>query len=238
MVVQEIDIQSKRSGYYDQVKKIATLGQFQYYAVAYTWDKRWVPYPLNQSFKKQFGPTQAGQVIFSRYPIVFSKIHRFDKPKSLPFWERWFYLDRVVQIVQIKHPIIGSISLNHLHLEAFDEKERIFQMNQALEMASDEPRPQKTLILGDFNIDFNQKLPQDINRSLLQKFNEIGSLFDLQGTFPSNAPTERIDSLLLSHDWQIKRVEIVDHPDMTSGDISDHLPVYAILDLKKESNNE
>ena len=234
LVVQEIDQASARSGFHNQIEALAQELQFNYHATAYTWDKRWIPYPLHRAPNKQFGQTLAGQVIFSKHPIKFQKIQKFKKPNSLPFWKKWFYLDRLAQHTHIHHPIIGKINLTHLHLEAFDSNSRNKQFNLTFNTLQKKRTFQKTIIIGDFNIDFNKPLPKEIKKKPLQQFKEVLECQKGSPTYPSHKPTERIDTAWISQDWTILSAKTVETTDLKSGEISDHLPLHIVLEFKEK----
>ena len=237
LLVQEIDEKSKRSGYVDQINEIAKELEFQYYAVGYTWNKKWVPHPINKKLKEQFGPTLAGQVIFSRYPIIFHKIQRFKKPKSLSFLKKLFYLDRITQHISIEHPNIGIIKLSNVHLEAFDKRHTVHQLNETLEYRLNK-KVEKTIITGDFNIDFSKKLPENLDIKKFKKFKEIGSQNAKQKTYPSINPKQLLDTFIISRDWKVIEVKTLGSKIYSKGEITDHLPIYAILEYKKGEEYE
>lgn len=233
LVVQEIDQASKRSGFINQIKAISQQGKFPYRAIAYTWDKRWVPYPPSQPLSKQFGPTLASQVIFSKYPIKYHQVHRFQKPQDMPFWKRWFYLDRVAQFARIDHPLLGDISLTHLHLEAFSQTTQVDQSRIISELIQDKKWQKKSILLGDLNTDLNNN--QHLAGSPFNKtgFREVGSISPLALTYPTTKPAERLDSIWLSSDWHIKEVTTWQPSSLSDGKITDHYPIYAILEIEK-----
>jgi endonuclease/exonuclease/phosphatase family metal-dependent hydrolase len=248
LAVQEIDIYSNRSFGFDQMVLMAKECSFSYAAVAITWNKRWVPYPLTWNLKKQFGFVLAAQVVFSKYPITNQDVTTLIKPINKPFWYNWFYLDRVFQNVTID--VAGNqLKVANVHLEAFDKETRLSQVRTLLDdkkINSDN----LDIIVGDFNSIHSEwsiktsfedepdiSFDGDNSIAMILKESGLKDIFSSKRlssnkesffTFPSNNPTRQLDYMFINtSSLSVKDVRILKSKD----DISDHLPIVSTLKI-------
>jgi len=162
------------------------------------------------------------------------------QPASQPAWYNLFYLNRVIQTVEIE---VGGerVPLLNIHLEAFDPINRMRQAALMTDLLG-EKVPEAQILLGDFNalppkvtkrhgfvdepeIDFRDDTTMDLfwNRTDLQEVLGEGDP-PRPVTFPAHAPTRRLDYLFAGNGWVPGEVGV---PDV--GPLSDHLPVLARL---------
>ena len=90
---QEIDFNSRRSFYVNQLQTIAREGGYRYGAAAVNWDKRYVPFPYWPP-SVHFGRMLSGQAVLSRFPVLSTERVVLEKPTSNPFYYNEFYLNR------------------------------------------------------------------------------------------------------------------------------------------------
>lgn len=222
--VQEIDLNSRRSWFIDQVKSIAKECEFPYVAVAITWNKKWVPYPTTWKIWRHYGKTLAAQAIFSKFPITSQEILMFDKPKSRSPLYKLFYLDRLTQFVNLSLPNGKTISVGNLHLEAFDkvcrQKQGLILMDYVKRHYKDSP----LILTGDFNAIYPNAKEQgpfpdepkiEYKDDLtLQSIQSLGFLTDVFAekrvdglefnTFPCDTPNRQIDHVYHSNHFELE----------------------------------
>lgn len=166
ILFQEIDFFSHRSYYMDQLNLLMTQLHYSYAAKAINWDKRYVPFPYWPP-AVQFGRILAGQVVVSRYPILFHQPIVLPKPQRNPFYYNTFYINRLIQVVKIEIGTHTLILLN-VHLEAFDQETRQIQAQKVLEVYRSYKDQYPVIVAGDFNA-VSASAPQKINLSMNQK---------------------------------------------------------------------
>ena len=237
---QEIDINSHRSYNVNQPDVIAEKTGFSHSALAINWDKRYVPFPYwppSVHFKRML----SGQVILSRYPIIKTNRIVLKKPDNKPFYYNAFYLDRLIQVAEIR--IKGRILLiMNVHLEAFERETRELQARVVMSVYREFKDKYPVILIGDFNCvpphakkksGFTDDPGQDFTKeSTIKIFLEEKSLneaildsqikIDEKGkyTFPSNNPTRKLDYIFYTHgSIELLRGEVL------KSDSSDHLPV-------------
>ncbi|MCB1214928.1 MAG: endonuclease/exonuclease/phosphatase family protein [Deltaproteobacteria bacterium] len=201
--LQEVDFNASRSHYQDQAKFLAKALGLNYSAEAITWNLNYLPWP---SWKPSlhFGPILSGQVILSRFPLKNPKLINMQKPPNNPFWYNWFYLERVVQKVNLE--IKGEdFSLYNAHLEAFDSQHRQQQIEH-LKKELQKDQSKNLIIAGDFN-------QNDRHLSLIEN-KDFAISFP---SFPSWEPKEFLDQIhgrsskKLLNQGTIKQIETSDH---------------------------
>ena len=217
---QEIDYDSDRSYNIDQHAVIMGLG-YGYSAKTINWDKRYVPFPY-YPFSMHFGKVISGQSVLSKYPIVEQERIELERNQDNPFYYDSFYLDRLAQIVKVR--VAGhTLVLINVHLEAFDQATRVHQFEKLRTLYAKYCHDGPTIMLGDFNSDPRY---EDAGIALLEELTQTGNAAfdrgDLQNTYNSREPSERLDYIFYNTDY-IKEVsaEVVDEFDESS----DHLPV-------------
>ncbi|GIV23685.1 MAG: endonuclease/exonuclease/phosphatase family protein [Bacteroidia bacterium] len=124
LLVQELDIGSKRSAYVDMLRYIADSSGLSYAVYASQWHVRYLP-------KKDLGPINSGNAIFSRWPI--DTAYRIPLPlvAAYPWWYRFFYLRRNLLVAHIPLPNRPDFWVINTHLEAYvpePDSTRYFQL--------------------------------------------------------------------------------------------------------------
>lgn len=229
LAFQEIDYDSKRSYNTDQHKKIEELG-YEYSAKAVNWDKRYVPFPY-YPFSMHFGKVVSGQSVLSKFPIVEQERIELERNQSNPFYYDSFYLDRLAQVVKIR--VAGhNLVLINVHLEAFDQETRIRQFEKLRTIYAKYCNEVPTIMLGDFNSDIRyDNAGIRMLTEMVRTGNAVFDLNDIQNTFDSREPTERLDYIFYNTEF----IEEI-HAELPQGfdEASDHLPV--LLTFKFNNN--
>ena len=146
--LQEVDFESRRSYSQDQAAYLAEWALFEYRAVAYNWDTRYVPFPYWPP-ASHFGRVLSGQVVLADYRIAEQQVVAFPKPSERSSWYNAFYPDRLAQVVEVD--MDGTpVTVINVHLEAYMRGSREQQAARVAELAArynDGP----LLVVGDFN---------------------------------------------------------------------------------------
>ena len=239
ILLQEVDLFSKRSSDIDQVAYLQNALRFPYAAVAVTWNKNYIAWPYWPP-SRHFGRIVSGQAVLSRFPIRQQNLIFFPKPDKQAFWYRWFYLDRVVQSLQIQWGA-QDIKVYNVHLEAFDETARSAQLQALAKHIAADSSPLK-IVGGDFNQVYHDRAlsPDELRRSReqLQQFAQEAKLLKMEETenfltFPSWKPERSLDHLFYSATWQWKQGGVLEH--LAS---SDHLPIWGLFSLPQNTANK
>jgi endonuclease/exonuclease/phosphatase family metal-dependent hydrolase len=247
IMLQEVDLGSKRTHGIDQLKFIKQKTAYGYHACALVWKKNYVPFPFFP-LRHQIGFVRAANCILSKYPLGNHESLIFDKPASHAWWLNIGYIDRGLQRVDIK---IGEkkVALLNVHLEAWDIAAR---EKQILEVISYMDKIDIPLILGgDFNTvmpgtkklsgfldepgaDFSRDrtlniLLQKEPQLVIPKINAISNENPYEHfTFPANAPDRRLDYIFIrGKGISFKNFRV----GFEAGVASDHLPVIAEIKI-------
>ena len=251
LLLQEVDVNAKRSYYQNQYKTIAkSLGNHQLARTfAPNYKVPFVPLPLLQPWKA-WGTIYSGLGTYSRYPIQSAT--RIQLPGNYGWPARIFQLDRCVSLQTIPVPK-GTIYLLNIHNSAFDsgdlrKQQLVYIQKIALECyQKDTQENQKNyVIIGG---DWNQYLP---HFTPTKGFKTLASQTQIpHHTFPrewqwvydktqatnrevarpydsNNTQKSLIDGFVLSPNIVVKTVKTVD----LDFKYSDHQPVQITIGLK------
>jgi len=227
VAMQEVDFSSARSYNQDQSLLVAEGLGLRYRANAYTWDKHYVPWPYWPP-SHNFGRILSGQSVASRFPVVKQTKTTFPAPEENPFWYNLFYLDRIVQVVELDVASRPLVVIN-IHFEAYKRKTRESQGAALAQMIRDYmDRP--LILLGDFNA----RPPWQTNEPTLAS---ILSVEGLRKEFPEEAyqsgnetrlytsssgnPRSSIDHIFYNDKIKCLSARVL----QDAGTGSDHLPV-------------
>lgn len=227
---QEIDYGSSRSYGIDQEDTLANEG-YHFVARAVNWDKKYVPFPYGWP-DKHFGKIHSGQSILSRYMLSNHAVDTLDRVMSAPFFYRAFYLERLAQIAHVDVNGIEMVFMN-VHLEAFDRETREKHTKYVLRRFEEYAAVYPTILVGDFNSSPDEA---DATIDLFLRDDNIGhaalpegSLAALDFTYDTRQPSKRLDYIFYSKAQVELLAARVVHE---AGEISDHLPVWAIFRFK------
>ena len=229
--IQEIDFGANRSFEVNQMHELATVGQ---YAIAYqsvNWDKKYVPFPYWPP-SNHFGKMLSGQAILSKLSMKEIETIILPPNETAPYYYRAFYLDRLLQIAEVN--FLGTTTkIMNVHLEAYDKETRLKQIEIVKEEFEKYAANQPVILLGDFNsespgikeLDAIDVLAESAWISSAIPFNKEKA----NGTFSSENPRRMIDYIFYNTNFLIcDSARVVSE----AGQISDHLPVIALMQLK------
>jgi endonuclease/exonuclease/phosphatase family metal-dependent hydrolase len=142
LMVEEIEVNSKRSAYVDMVEGVLTHTALRYGAYMQTWNSRYVP-------SEGLGRVDMGNAIFSKYPIVTAeRIRQADRTDLDPL-TRTYYLRRMIGRAVLD---LGpqKLAAYVVHTEAYDrDGTKGRHLQQIFDELSKENLP--FVIGGDFN---------------------------------------------------------------------------------------
>jgi endonuclease/exonuclease/phosphatase family metal-dependent hydrolase len=236
ILLQEIDFDSKRSYYTDQLNYLSNALGYRYSAKALSWKAGYIPYPYFP-IKNQFGKIRSGGAVISKWPINSNSIFLHPKPDTHSWWYNAFYLFRYSQVLSFN--VAGkTFSAINNHLEAFAAQNRQLQAQKLIEIIG-ENHVEVAFIGGDFNtIPRDSKVKSFIDGDNYE-FDETYCIFESMKdfreivphkeyikseksyfTFPAKGPNRRLDYIFVNSKYQFENVEF-HHP----GEMSDHLPI-------------
>ena len=142
LMTEEIEVNSRRSAYYDMVEGILEHTSLNYGAYFQTWNSRYIP-------SEGVGRMDLGNAIFSKYPISFAeRIRQVDRTDQSGV-TRTFYIHRMIGRAEIaagERPVAAYV----VHTEAYDnDGTKGKQIQQIFDVLAEEPLP--LVIGGDFN---------------------------------------------------------------------------------------
>lgn len=251
VLLQEVDLASKRTYFIDEAKLLAEKAGYPSYTCVTNWIKNYIPFPYWPP-SKHFGRMKSGQCILSKFPITDNERVALPQRKDKPFFYTAFYLDRAIQVADVM--ISDKIyKIFNVHQEAVDIKNKEEQAKILAGLVS-KVDAGNVIVAGDFNaLPLNAALKRnfpdepekqwkewkDVSRdrslelfiSSTPRLKNVFTSNFLEGetfTFPSNAPNRQIDYIFLSKELNLHKAKVLKE----AGTISDHLPVYAELELR------
>lgn len=142
LITSEIEVNSRRSAYFDMVQGILEHTRLNYAAYVSTWDSRYIP-------QEGLGRMDLGNAIFSKYPITHAERIRQEDRTDQPPHVGYFYIHRAVGRAVID---VGGreVAAYAVHTEAYDQdgtkQKHIAQIH---ELVKAETLP--FVLGGDFN---------------------------------------------------------------------------------------
>lgn len=246
VLLQEVDFESKRSRRVDELARLARYSGLRYAARAVSWRANYVPFPYWPP-SQHYGRVLSGGAVLSRYPIRQNRVLLHPKPRSNPWWYNLFYLFRYSQQVEIDLGTQHVWVVNN-HLEAWDRANRAAQARSLLrEVQRMGAAGQVVLAVGgDLNTvppearrkhrfadDPRDDYRHDETLAVLRRLPQMREIVPqaryvadeaAHFTFPTLAPTRRLDYLFVHQSAHIAGYQII-----RTGDYSDHLPLRAEL---------
>lgn len=143
LMTEEIEVNSRRSAYYDMVQGILDGTRLNYGAYFQTWDSRYIP-------SEGLGRMDLGNAIFSKYPITFAERIRQEDRTDQDGVTAKFYIHRMIGHAKIDVGQGNEVAAYVVHTEAYDQdgtKGR--QIKQIFEEVKKEQLP--FVLGGDFN---------------------------------------------------------------------------------------
>lgn len=129
LLLQEVDVESKRSGYIDQVQWLLDHTYFNYGAYASMWQAQYIP-------SDGLGRINTGQAVLSRWKIIESERIQLPLRGDQDALTRYFYLRRCILKTKIDLPGVDNFHVVNTHLDAFStddtRKKQIERFQQEL----------------------------------------------------------------------------------------------------------
>lgn len=255
---QEVDLQSRRSYYINQVESLKNhLGDQYSSNFAYNFNAVFVPFPV--SFTDYLGPVESGLQTFSRFQIDSAEREQF--PGSFSWPVRVVNLKRAMVVNRL--PIENSdkeFVVVNLHMSAYDSDGTLRNQEMAFLKAflEDEQNKGNYVVIGG---DFNQTFPGAVGAFPAIQDEEHGAYYvahaieddylpdDYQFIYDATSPTGRslytaytdeflsgtqyyvIDGFIVSNNIQVDVIETLDYEFL----YSDHNPVRLEITLLDES---
>jgi len=247
-MLQEVDLNSRRSYYINEVHEIETLLGNNYNSTfAYNYKANFVPFPV--SFTNYLGKVESGILTLTKYQVNTS--HRYQFPGAFAWPVRTVNLKRAMMVNVL--PIYNSnkeLIVVNLHMSAYDGDGslRAQEMQMLKEFLIEQAEKGNYVIVGG---DFNQTFPsaKDIYPAkpgyytaypIEDDFLPSGYSFAVDITKPTcrllnepydkNSPNTQyyiIDGFIVSDNIKINFVETIDH----DFQYSDHNPVILAIQL-------
>lgn len=247
ILIQEIDTNSKRSYYFNELEAIENRVPTHNSAYATNYHVDYVPMPLETPWNV-LGKVRAGLATFSRYQASEAVRHQF--PGQYPWWKRIFILDRCFLVERFPLPWGKDLLVVNTHNSAYDDGTLKQQEMAALKtFVMEEYGKGNYVVVGG---DWNQLPPGFDNNTFKKKESDTYEQSRVPEGFPADGwqfaydagvPTNRklakpydrdstfctvIDYFLLSPNVEVNEVRNVD----LDFRFSDHQPVYLEVRLK------
>ncbi len=238
--LQEIDFSARRSFYFNQMDTIAEKANFLSAGYVVNWDKRYVPFPY-WPIQVHFGEIVSGQAVLSKYPLLSNRRIVLPKPQNNPFYYNAFYLDRLIQIVEVDLENQILIIIN-VHLDAYDSETREEQSEILLEVIKKYFYDFPLLLIGDFNTEPPFTMGNEYGEKTIQNILSLPGIhmsikesdYKLRPedyfTFSSRDPHEKIDYIF----YNDKILPVESFVIRSAGEISDHLPIFFKFIIKND----
>lgn len=224
LILQEVDIDARRTGFLNVAEAIARRLQMNY-VFGREFDE------LTQGTKSS--PALHGQATLCKWPLRKPRILRFQRQST--FWRpRWFLPPtqpfqerlggRIALITEVCLPG-RALAVYNLHLESRgDDDLRQSQLEEALRDASRASRQTATVLAGDLNLDTSGSLPSEALRHY--GFRSAIALPSPHTTTPRGLFRTRrsIDWAYVSGPVEATRGRVID-----SVEASDHYPISFTL---------
>jgi endonuclease/exonuclease/phosphatase family metal-dependent hydrolase len=151
-----------------------------------------VPFPYFPP-SAHFGQVVSGQSFLSKYKVLSHERIVLDRVENTPFFKNAFYIDRLLQIMEVV--VLGNkITVMNVHLEAFDKETRVKQLKYVIQEFKEYSKIKPTILLGDFNSDPNFENPAIANVLNLEGIgNAAFSKDNFANTFDAENPHKRLD---------------------------------------------
>ncbi|MBX3103178.1 MAG: endonuclease/exonuclease/phosphatase family protein [Bacteroidetes bacterium] len=142
LLVQEIDLESKRAAYIHQVQWLLDHTRLNHAVYASQWQVRWLP-------SHNLGRMNSGIAIFSKYPLQNAMRFRLTQMMEQSALTRFFYLRRCILQTEVVLPGRQPLTVLNTHLEAYDhDQTKKRQLDLLIARAQDLHREGKALLLG------------------------------------------------------------------------------------------
>lgn len=147
LLLQEVDVNSKRSAYIDQMQWLLNHTYFDYGVYASNWQGQFIP-------SDGLGRIDEGNAILSRWKLKNCKRIALSLRGDLDFATRYFYVRNNIVTVLVELPDSPEITVLCTHFEAFstDDTKRKHVEKTLAELAKLDTKGEEFIIGGDFNL--------------------------------------------------------------------------------------
>jgi len=145
LLLQEVDVESKRSGYIDQVQWLLDHTYFSYGAYASIWQAQYIP-------SDGLGRMNMGNAILSRWKIVEAERIQLPQRGDQDALTKYFYLRRNILKTRIALPGVDSFYVVNTHAEAFSTDDTKKRQIERLENELSKLAGAYIIFGGDFNL--------------------------------------------------------------------------------------
>ncbi|MBI3443366.1 endonuclease/exonuclease/phosphatase family protein [Candidatus Woesebacteria bacterium] len=179
---------------------------------------------------RKVGNIQVGNAIFSRFPIVTKKTVFFDIPYGeYPGYPKKADFSRDpknMQLVELNLPHT-TLTIGNLHgIWGFDGNDTPRRLAMGKTIIDQIKGKERVIVAGDFNLLPNTKTIHNLEKHLINVFkNELTTTFNMKRKSRPGYAVSVVDMVFVSRDIGVldKRCPQVD--------ISDHLPLFCLLDV-------
>lgn len=250
ILMQEIDIDSKRSFYSDQVELLAQALPNMSYSYALNYNVKYIPIPVLDPM----GKVKSGLVTWSRYLPYASDRYGFDV--NFSWLKRIFMLDRCFIVTRHQLASGKDLVMINIHNSAFDDENVLkpIELNALKKFMTEEYQKGNFVVAGG---DWNQNPPK-FKPELIDKSWNPGTIAhpisdtlfasDWTWVYDAHLPTNRfndrpfqkgvnkttiIDFFLVSPNVRVKSVETLS----LEFKYSDHQPMIMTFDIAPEERD-
>lgn len=160
---------------------------------------------------EQFGPY--GDALLSRFPVANYSIIDIPDPEIKD--EDEYYETRKLLKAEINLEKKITVFISHFGLAKAEQRNAVETLLNELKKVNT-----PVIFMGDLNMTPDCDIIQPIYRVLKEVYTSGGPL-----TYPSMAPTEKIDYIFVSKDIDIKNVKTIEKV------VSDHFPIVAEIEV-------
>lgn len=154
-----------------------------------------------------------GNGIISKYPIISNEIVNIPNPKIKTGNKLYENRSILKSIIKVENQEL-NVYVTHLGLNS-DEQENGFKIINEINSSN-------SIIMGDFNIEPNNILLNELNKKFISSDNYLN---EDRFSFPSTKPSNKLDYIYISKDIKILNADI-------KNDIaSDHLPYVVDIEI-------
>ncbi|OIP57600.1 MAG: hypothetical protein AUK12_02870 [Candidatus Levybacteria bacterium CG2_30_37_29] len=180
-------------------------------------------------FDTNMGNIEWGNAVFSKFPISSSKALFFDIPlKPSPLVENEDPRQTPESMTCVEIDILGKIlygfNIHGIWDTHGNDTVRRFEMLTVVKGAIHGKSP--AILAGDFNLSPITKFVDEIEKELTSVFgNSLSSTFNMMHKTKPGYATAVVDMVFVSYDIKVLSKE------MPNVDVSDHMPLVAILEI-------
>lgn len=203
LALQEVDVNTERSGAINQAQVIASKLRMHHYFFAKAIDHQGGEY---------------GVAILSKFPLSETTVHRL--PSKLGSGGE----PRVLATANVTLPDGTVIRFGSTHLDAqSDPANRLLQIEKIAGIASDEKLP--FIIAGDFNATSGSEVITILDNQFKRTCQICAP------TIPATTPTKAIDFIAYRH--PSNKFSVASHKVVNEAYASDHRPIVAVINIEE-----